>query len=346
MARLASQSKGGFFPTPPDELDSLLKNYIQVQPGTKVNVLDPCAGEGYALAQIGEYFTNLGAETETYGVEIEKGRADVAKTMATKVLHTGYEFLRASNNAFNLMYINPPYDWSSQKERMELVFLRDLTAPNSYLQPGGLVIFCIPQYVLKDVAYLLALRLENITVVRFTDKNYPNFKQVFVLGYRRKRRPTESVADLKKSLEDLAFADPSFLPTVEIPCQELYLVPEANNPVTLFRGSMFDNAEVAQDIDNSGSWDVVEGLILPDKILESELKRPLLPAKVAQIAVALSAGAVGGNMGSHIVRGVTKNLVEESHEIDENGVKTTTQTQKHITIVRAFVEGEGVFDLE
>jgi len=346
LARLASQSKGGFYATPPSEMAHLLKNYVVCKPGTQVNVLDPCCGEGEALKQAGDYLAGLGAQVETYGIEIEASRAAVAKTKATKVLHTGYEYLRASNNAFNLAYINPPYDWSAQKERMELVFFRDLTAPDQYIQPGALVIFCIPQYVLKDVAYLLALRLEQIRVVRFTDENYPNFKQVFVLGYRRKSRPTESTVDLKKSLEDLALVDPTYIPTVDIPAQDTYLIPSIQNLVAMFRGSAFDSSEVAQDVDSSSLWGTIENMLLPGNIMDSELKRPLLPAKVAQIAVALSAGAVGGNMGSHIIRGVTKRLTETRKEHDENGTVTTTELQKHVTIVRAFVPGEGVFDLD
>lgn len=346
MARLASQAKGGFYATPPTELAHLLTNHVVVKPGTLVNVLDPCCGEGEALRQIGGYLAGLGAKADTYGVEIEAGRAAVAKTKATKVLHTGYENMRASNNAFNLAYINPPYDWSSQKERMELIFFRDLTAPDSYIQPGALVIFCIPQYVLKDVAYLLVLRLEKIRVVRFTDQFYPSFKQVFVLGYRRKSRPTESTVELRKSLEELALADPSFLPTVDIPGPDAFLIPAAQNAVAMFRGSVFDSTEVAQDIDNSSLWKTVENMLLPANVQDSELKRPLLPAKVAQIAVALSAGAVGGNMGNHIIRGVTKRQTDTRIEYDENGTKTTTEIQKHITVVRAFVPYEGVFDLE
>ena len=49
MARLASQAKAGFFPTP-DSVVSLLKTKISFEEG--VRILDPCCGKGKTLAQL------------------------------------------------------------------------------------------------------------------------------------------------------------------------------------------------------------------------------------------------------------------------------------------------------
>lgn len=347
MARLASQSKGGYYPTPPEELDLLLKNFIKSS-GPNCTVLDPCAGEGDALKQIGDYLTNLGSNVETYGTELEKSRAEIAKAKATKVLTTGYEWLRASNNAFSLLYLNPPYDYSSQnKERMETTFFRNLTLPDRYVQPGALVILCIPKGTLKDLANLLAIRLEKIQVVRFTDKNYSNFSQVFVLGYRRNGRPTEPTMDTRKWLENLAEMNPKSLPTVEnTEGIVTYSVPVNQNAVSQFRGSVFDPEEIANDIDSSGLFEDVMELFLPMNTKNAELKNPLLPLKPTHYAVAIAAGAVGGNMGNHIIVGNTKKVTDTKKEADEDkGGEKITEIQRFVTKIRAFTP-QGVYDLE
>ena len=43
-----------------------------------VRLFDPCAGEGQALSYLAESLTTNGASVETYGVEIESGRANAA----------------------------------------------------------------------------------------------------------------------------------------------------------------------------------------------------------------------------------------------------------------------------
>ncbi|MCL6479600.1 MAG: hypothetical protein K6T65_14560, partial [Peptococcaceae bacterium] len=63
-------------------------------------------------------------------------------------------------------------------ERAEVTFLRDLTDPVSgKLMEGGVLGYCIPQYVLVPAAPILAARFDDINIYRFTDKNFPVYKQ-------------------------------------------------------------------------------------------------------------------------------------------------------------------------
>lgn len=77
MARLASQAKGGYYPTPPDEM-ALVCRRLVVKPGAKVNLFDPCAGAGAALKQMADDLAAKGAEVTSYGVELEPTRAEEA----------------------------------------------------------------------------------------------------------------------------------------------------------------------------------------------------------------------------------------------------------------------------
>src|SRR5699024_11710436 len=90
MARLESQSKGGFYPTPTIEMEYILKR-IRSNEGEKINIIDPCCGEGKDLNQWKDYMENYGTEVSNYGIEIEKTRDEKAEDKVTKVAKSGYE---------------------------------------------------------------------------------------------------------------------------------------------------------------------------------------------------------------------------------------------------------------
>lgn len=159
MARYTSQAKGGFYPTPPKEM-ALAIARLQVEAGSTVNLLDPCAGEGLALKQMADHIKKLGARPVSYGNELENTRANIAKKHLDHVLKGGYEVMRMTSKSVSCIYLNPPYDYRNGT-RLEKIFLRDLTAPDKYLQDGGLLMFCIPQEVLKDCVIFWPAALSN-----------------------------------------------------------------------------------------------------------------------------------------------------------------------------------------
>lgn len=345
MARYASQAKGGYFPTPPREMALLLKR-LQVEDGSTVNLLDPCAGEGLALKQMADHIKQLGAKSVTYGNELEDTRADIAKKHLDHVLKGGYEVMRMTTKAVSCMYLNPPYDWRNGT-RMEKIFLRDLTAPEKYLQDGGLLVFCIPQEILKDCANLLATRFEQLKVYRFTDDNYSSYRQVMVLGYRRTGRGGPETLETRKWLEEKAARGPGAFPRLDEPDEIKYLVPPAAKEVTLFRGSYHDPREIAHDVDNSPAWETFENLLMPPTARrDCKLEAPfILPPKEMMIAVAIVSGAAGGNMGGdHLLVGMTKKVTDQDVETLENGHKEIS-VERHVTVSRVF-SPKGVFTLE
>jgi len=141
MAKMASQAKGGYYPTPTKKIE-LICNRLQVQPGTVLYLLDSCAGEGKALKIIGDHFTakTNSQEIIAFGVELEEERVIAAKQLLYKVVGGGYENLRASNGVFSFLWLNPPYDWSRTDERMDTSCLQDIMDPVKYLQTAGLLV--------------------------------------------------------------------------------------------------------------------------------------------------------------------------------------------------------------
>lgn len=334
MARYVSEEKAGYYPTPVMQV-MLICDRLRADPGAKINAFDPCAGEGHALASFAKALKEQGAEVTTYGIEIEKSRAEKAKRRLDRVICSPYEDTRVTPHSMSFMWLNPPYN-SRGGEHAEAVFLRDLTdSSNGKLQPGGLLGFCIPQYVLKDVATTLAVRFDNISVYKFAGYDYNVYRQIVVFGYRRKYMNPE-YREEKERLEELAAGD---LPTLE-EAGDIY-VPPALYEVLTFRSNFPEPEEVKNAIQNSPVWEKLKAYEIKPRAV---LKQPVLPLKTTHIAVAIAAGAVGGNMGTHLLVGTTKRVKIREEIPDEDG-STVIETEESRSIVRLF-DKSGIHVLE
>ena len=349
MARIASESKGGFYATPLDEMALVLKSLI-VEPSLAENsdprdffIYDPCCGQGVALSMLHKEMQRKGAKSVfAYGAELEEGRAQLARDELDFVLHDGYQNVRTEAK-FSLLWLNPPYQ-DSFNERTELTFLRALTsAKTGVLMKGGILLFCIPQYVLVSTAGVLSARFSDLQVFRFTDENYDVFKQVVVVGRYGKMTQSEQKR-MYKSLIAIGEGEKDILPTLE-DMTEFVIPPCDQVGVPMFRAGVLDIQELSRDMATSPLLnDITKRVVAVGGSVV--MKRPLLPLKPAHMGVAIAAGAVGGNMGSHIITGVTKQRIDVEAIIDEDtGHKKGERKTFHYTsIVRAFTE-QGVVDL-
>lgn len=336
MARLASIEKAGFYPTPQEETD-LICSRLTTEPGSKITLLDPCCGEGIALEKMANSLKAQGVDVVSYGVELEEGRAKEAHNHLDQVICSPYEDAIITPQAFSYMYLNPPY-MHFGSERAEVVFLRDLTDPvKGKLQPGGLLGYCIPEYILKEAASLLAIRFKDIKVYRFTE-NFSMYRQIVVFGYRREKRPsTDEFRETKEWLSNL-----DIIPRLD-DGEETFTIPASINEVKTFKPAQPSKDEIMNALRQSSAWKKAEDL-LPRLDEIQDRQPPVLPLKTAHIAVAISAGAIGGSMGNHLLVGKSKKVVDTKSVLDEKGV-TETQTERVITTVRVFTP-DGVFDLK
>ena len=182
------KTKLGFFPLPIAEA-TRLKNCLAF--ASEFSAVDPCVGDGVA-------FTHLlhGVSAHRYGVEIDANRAEQARALGVETLHANTMDVRCPAEAVSLLYLNPPYDWESgesNNQRLELVFLE-----HSYrwLKAGGVLLFVIPQLRLAKCARLLSEHFTDLRVFRLTEPACLQYKQIVVLGTRRKRHSKVSDAVL------------------------------------------------------------------------------------------------------------------------------------------------------
>lgn len=139
LGRLMNRVRMGYQPTDPAHVD-LLRRAVTF-PTEPVNLLDPCCGEGEALARFAD-----GANAVTYGIEIDELRGEMAQRRLNRVGFGSFFFSRVSSGAFQGLFLNPPYlsvrtEYGSR--RLEKSFLADGLR---LLQNGGLLVYIIPYY--------------------------------------------------------------------------------------------------------------------------------------------------------------------------------------------------------
>lgn len=346
MARIAAQSKGGYYATPL-EMMTLICNRLVVKEGDKVNILDSCCGDGDALRFIQDDLTQKGAKVTSYGNELEKGRFELAKTKLDYVLHGGYEGIRTTPYHC-LWYANPPYD-EGGLERTEVTAFRIHTYRNEQqmLQKGAVVCFCIPQYVLKNIAGLVSQRLDDVSVYRFTDDYYPQFRQVVIFGYFRE--PKSTIAKkVRESLKEIGDRGPDALPSLDIRDGKKYLVPAAQGTIEHFRGEALRTDELWKDLQESQVFREVMDIMMPPGIQgANKLKRPPLPFKIPHMGLAITANAVDGNFGSFWLSGYT-DFNKETREIkNDDGEVVREEVVYHpIPVARVFHPDKGIIEIK
>lgn len=336
MARLGSEGKGGFFPTPECEMSYLLE-HITVNPLSQVSILDPCAGKGNALQQIKKHVEAQRATANTFAIEIEKSRAAeiIKEKRADQVLNCGYEETRISRNSISCLYLNPPF-FELQGERAEKIFLNDLTVHDSLLSIGGLIILNVPQYVLPDIAKLISTRMEKVKVYRFSEENFSDYKQVFVLGYRRAAGLGRN-ENIEKYLIDTAYNDPRFIEAIDqANNEEKFLIPEQQKNMEIFKcvNVLLEDIQSADDSQFlSRIFSKVE-----DVQLQGHTKiRPAMHLKTTHLVQAIQSGALPEHMGDHLL--VAKDEAVESLRIEsdpDTGKEKHILTRKRKSVIRLF----------
>ncbi|MEZ4641689.1 MAG: DUF6094 domain-containing protein [Chloroflexota bacterium] len=306
MTRLANMEKAGYFPLPPTVTDCI-QTFVTAPHGGRV--LDPCTGEGTALVHLADMIG-----LEPYGVELHEERAQRAREQVadllnkrpveaqsaqplalTRVLHDSYLNLKTAADGYNLLYLNPPYDYDHEDGRLEYQFLWR-TRP--YLQPDGLLVYVIPRHILKlrKLAQYLAAHFQDIRVYRFPDESYARFKQVVVFGSRRAKAvppDSELVNELRAygegEVQLLAMPSLSSLTAVSEP---LYSLPSlvVKDSQFKFRSQFVDPVDALAEARQLGASTKPAWREHLDPDSSHVPLRPLTPLKIGHMNSIIAAG--------------------------------------------------------
>lgn len=324
IGRLMNNVKLGYYPTDPDNIALILQG-VSFPEGVTTNVFDPCCGCGKALRQIAQ-----GNNCYAYGVELDESRAEEAQTRLHRVGFGSFFHSDISREAFHLLFLNPPYlsvlNESGSKARHEKRFLIE-SIP--HLLYGGLLLYVIPYYRLtSDICRILCDNFENIAVWRFTDGEFKKFKQVVVMGTRKRRETTPQDTEW---LEQYA-AYPDRIPVLTELNSPRYALPANETEVKVFKGERFNQKELEQQLRRCDSFQQ----LMARSQLDSGVKHPLLPLSISQIGLIGGSGMINGLIqcdSPHIIKGrIVKVIRRETDErFAANGKHIGSEVKETIT---------------
>lgn len=292
LGRLMNRVRMGYQPTDPAHVD-LLRRAV-VFPTEPVNLLDPCCGEGEALARFAD-----GANAVTYGIEIDELRGEMAQRRLNRVGFGSFFFSRVSSGAFQGLFLNPPY-LSVRTEygnrRLEKSFLADGLR---LLQNGGLLVYIIPYYrATPDICRVLCENLNDLRIHRFMGQEFRQFRQVVFLGTKIPRREASGMAERLFTY----LLSPQNIPELDQLPESAYVIPPAAKPVEQFKGDQFNVAELAEQLKRSKTLDY----LFENRTLDTRERRPLLPMNLSQIGLIGASGLMNGLVDCdtpHVIKG-------------------------------------------
>ena len=348
--------KNGYYPTDSETLNRILQAlYFS---GRQCKILDPCCGEGTALAEM-KHFLNGGdlptVRVSAYGVEYEKERAWHAKQILDHCIHGDLRDCMIGARQFGLLFLNPPYgdavsdkaqlsSPASGKLRLEKEFYR---RTHGLLQFGGVMVLIIPFYVLdKEYSTWIARHFHDVKVFMAPEQQ---FKQAVIFGVRHKITDqwssTEEYLQSRDHLIAVGNGDHKAQELPEFWDQQtfsgdgdgLYHIPE-----TIEQGRFelirLDGKQLADTLKmKPGLWKQYDLHFTQQRSWDH--KRPLCEVTDWHLALLLAAGQVQGVVKSadgrtYIVRGDTykDKQVNVKEELDSKGNLNTTRVHTDIFV--------------
>lgn len=309
----------------PPHLVPLVANYLQVEEPDRTMIVDPCAGEGEALKLLGN---TLGV-THLFANELDEMRAELCRSAGlTVACGDGVHELKANENHFSMLWLNPPYDFEGEGEgRTEWKFLRTLR----FLQKDGILVFVVPLSVLRrrDFREKLPLRIKDITVCRFPDSDFSAYGQAVLFARRRTGRVQEEFQNYNRQVDN-----PMVLGDGQLPVFGKYPVPPVEKPrITYFRSENCD----AHTLRLLAKTPTVQKILCHGlSKAETVDKAPLTPFRPGHKAMMLATGALDGVYrladGSLVaLAGMTDKVTATIEEEDDERTTTrirTTPTSK------------------
>jgi Uncharacterised methyltransferase family (DUF6094) len=346
--------KNGYFPTDEPTLERVLK--ALTPGGGRLFILDPCAGEGVAIAEVAHALGR--AETRSYAVEYDAERAAHARGLVDRCIE-GDLMDALISHGFGLLWLNPPYgdlvrgqpgsEIFKGRARLEKLFYHR-TVP--LLQHGGILVYIIPDHVLD--AELVGWLTRSFTSLRAYRAVERQFHQVVIFGQRVRQSdiPPDAAREARKTLLAIGHGDcePEELP-LDWPYEPYRVLASSKEPEHFYRVTL-EPKQFAAEVDRlKGLWPDLEAH------LGAAQQIPRRPARALgswHLALALAAGAISGIVTSRtgrvlLVKGHThkeKTLSTEITEKDDGTIlETRILTDRFVPTIRAWdlTEGSATF---
>jgi len=339
LARLESNKKMGYYPTPPKTLKHICE-WIRFQYSSNkersYNVLDPCAGTGEALAEL--IYKNIHTLINAYGIELDMDRAVEAQKRFIAVQGSLYNARVNPLCCMGLLYLNPPYD-TLDGERTEMMFLKHAI---KWLDTNGVLVFIVPEQILdKRNREWIGQHFYNITICRICKEEFDRFRQVVLMGYKNFKR-LERGEIIPGPPYGYIDAFPSFSP-------KMYEVPTTCGP-KVFQGTM---AVTEEDVVKYRPMAISAIAKELGKVLTVTKMEPVLPPRKGHLVSLITGGMVDSLIPARtqyendlVVKGYSERI--ETTTIDEDAGKEITRETfaTGIRVIEITTEGGIWYDVK
>lgn len=311
--RPQGQAKLGYYPTPPETL-KLVLTMLRANPGTTPQLLDPCAGEGHAIAAVAAHLQRQNARPETWCIEVDSSREyTLAQTYpAFHTIDSSYQETVRSHGAWSLLWFNPPFDYTRQRaeddagdkdpeldrrraQRTEHTFAKDLL-PN--LMPGGVYVSLIPQHIAVTPAILRwhLSNLKDINVFKFPAEEFAAFGQLVIVGVRKEheRVSAERDTDYIKLAADRWEHAPDLRTIAAAGALPTYTVPHTDPP-PIFRRKSLEAVELIEFYESTLGTNAHADAALRQRTRPRDGAgfTPIIPLRQGHIASIVASGELG-----------------------------------------------------
>lgn len=316
----------GFYPTDERTLACIQRALL---PREGCTIVDPCCGEGAALAALGHY-----CQGRTVGIELDTERAEKASAICDQVLTADLQDCHFPDRAAEVLFLNPPYRNAGQgltDQRLEQVFIRK-TLPCVAL--GGVVVLVLPRYIIPKVAPYLVRHLEDILVGHSPEQR---FKQVILIGRKIASHCASKVVSRAKAIVTTVENETPFPCDIANP----FSIGEPSGTPFQARTVTASQADILALADtNSTLWHTLPAMF--DGGLSHNVNTPLMPLSDWHLSLALSAGQISGLMDNGqqqlLVKGSTEKVKEEIVE-ERDDIKFITIVDKFKAVIKALDVG-------
>lgn len=313
MARLASQAKLGYFPTPKVVVE-LIKPFLVRGGGGKARIYDSCCGPGEAVSQLATHL-----QAESFGVELDKNRAEQAKTRLGKVIQGDSLRVSIRGGSISCLFLNPPYSYD-EDGRLENKFVVH-AVPS--IQAGGILVLVISIRSLnRAMVRFLASWFTDVAVRKFPEKEYEAFKQIVVFGKKKSAGVVDG--DTERMLEESRSGNVPELSHEAL----LYTVPSASLPDRYFhfRNLEVSPEEMVREVGEDGFDREIFELVV--KRNGNKKMRPAAPLRKGHLAILVASGMTDGLIEKNgkrlLIKGTVRKEKVKTVEVDET-VKTVTE---------------------
>lgn len=350
MARTSSRAIMGFLKIDNHHHDAIISLIAPATPAHRL--LDPFAGEGEFLDVASKAWNVTPYANELDG---ERAQACIDRFGIKQAVRGDVERLVASNNAFSIGWLNPPYDHLTQDADSKRVEFKYLKHSWKWIAEGGIAMWVVYQHHLtQSASAFLAKHSTSVDVWALPGKHLNAYDQIVVVAIKGLQANPDALYDHIHQQK----TNPRLLTVQPEPVYRLPPSPDAGRRF-VFTADTVDEQQGLALIESFGAWKTNGFQALLEVPPEPEQIEPIVAPRPGHLALVLAAGVADGAVieteiyGKVAIRGKTQPVeqvarvdVESDPNDPDRQIKKTTIRLKPTTTLTLLAEDGTLVEMD